>query len=224
MTAFALKMIAIITMFIDHFGYFINNGKISVCNYIGRIAFPIFAFQISQGYIHTSNLKQYFKRLFVFALISQIPFFLYFHTALHFNASLNIFFTLFLGLLCIYSYDKLPSKLFAIPIIAIICYIGEILKVDYGYWGILLIFMFYFTKDNKVLMSILFLVMCLIKYLIPSLLISSLNIQSILLALLTFVSIIPMLLYNGKLGPKTKKLLYIFYPGHLLLLYIATLL
>ena len=77
MSAFVLKIIAIITMFIDHIGYIFSNGKISYFNYIGRLAFPIFAFQISEGYLHTKNLKKYFLRLFLFALISQIPFMLY---------------------------------------------------------------------------------------------------------------------------------------------------
>ena len=46
-------------MFIDHLGYAIY-GKFSYLNYIGRIAFPIFAFQISEGFVHTKNIKKYF--------------------------------------------------------------------------------------------------------------------------------------------------------------------
>ena len=61
MSSFVLKIIAVITMFIDHLGYTIF-GKFSYLNYIGRISFPIFAFQISEGYIHTKNLKKYFMR------------------------------------------------------------------------------------------------------------------------------------------------------------------
>ena len=92
MSSFVLKIIAIITMFIDHLGYAIF-GKFSCFNYIGRLSFPIFAFQISEGYIHTKNLKKYFLRLFLFALVSQIPFML-FHSIISRDFSLNIFFTL----------------------------------------------------------------------------------------------------------------------------------
>ena len=74
MSAFVLKMIAMITMFIDHLGYVVHNGSISWFNYIGRFAFPIFAFQISEGYIHTKDLKKYFFRLFLLAIISEIPY------------------------------------------------------------------------------------------------------------------------------------------------------
>ena len=105
MTSFALKIIALITMFCDHFGDAFL-GHFSIFNLIGRFAFPIFAFQISEGYMHTRNIKKYFLRLSVFALISQIPFSLFSHKFLHSSIlSLNVFFTLLLGLLAIYLFD-----------------------------------------------------------------------------------------------------------------------
>ena len=73
MTSFSLKIIALITMFLDHISYPIFGG-FSYLNLIGRIAFPIFAFQISEGFIHTKNVKKYMLRLLLFAFISQIPF------------------------------------------------------------------------------------------------------------------------------------------------------
>lgn len=107
MTAFVLKIVAMFSMTCDHLSYLIF-GKFSFLNYIGRIAFPIFAFQITEGYVHTSNLKKYFLRLFVFALISQLPFMLFIST--YSNAfHLNVFFTLLLGLLAITIYDKLDK-------------------------------------------------------------------------------------------------------------------
>lgn len=109
MSAFVLKIIAYITMFIDHLGYVVNNGKFSYFNFIGRLAFPIFAFQISEGYIHTKNLKKYFFRLLLFALVSQIPFILFVSTVTK-SFSLNVFFTLLLGLLAIFVYEKVQYK------------------------------------------------------------------------------------------------------------------
>ena len=111
MTSFALKIIAIVSMFCDHFGD-AYIGSFSFFNLIGRIAFPIFAFQISEGFIHTKSIKKYFLRLGIFALISQIPFWLFAHKFLGPNdLSLNVFFTLFLGLLGIYLYNYIV-KLF----------------------------------------------------------------------------------------------------------------
>ena len=59
MSSFVLKIIALISMFIDHLGYTLYQ-KFSNFNYIGRIAFPIFAFQISEGYKHTHSKKKLF--------------------------------------------------------------------------------------------------------------------------------------------------------------------
>ena len=108
MTAYVLKLIAIITMLFDHSGYLIY-GHLSWMNFVGRIAFPIFAFQISEGYIHTHNLKKYFVRLIIFALISQIPY-AWFGYCFFSKMSLNIIFTLILGLLSISIYEFIISK------------------------------------------------------------------------------------------------------------------
>lgn len=221
MSSFVLKMIAVISMCFDHFGYYIYGGTFSWCNYLGRLAFPIFAFQISEGYEHTHNLKKYFWKLFLFAIISQLPFNL-FEYAFGMELHLNIFFTLLLGLLAICLYDKSKNKIIGLLGSAICIIIGELLKVDYGYWGVLLVFSFFILKKNKILLPLGYLAIILLKY-IPLLIQSNYYYPYYLLATFTFLSIIPILLYNGKLGPKTKYLLYIFYPLHLFIIAIATL-
>ena len=133
-------------------------GSPSYLNIIGRIAFPIFAFQISEGYKHTKNLKMYFLRLFIFALVSQIAFMLFRISIGLTNFELNIFFTLLLGLSSITIYDKIKQKynnkyLGILPVILLII-LGQILKCDYGWYGVAIIFLFYLFKDNKVYMNI----------------------------------------------------------------------
>ena len=109
MSSFVLKIIAVVTMFIDHLGYIIW-GRVTFFNYIGRLAFPIFAFQISEGYLHTKNLKKYFLRLIIIAIVSQIPYSLFLSTYSNDYTSPNIFFTLISGLSSITIYDKLKEK------------------------------------------------------------------------------------------------------------------
>ena len=234
MTSFLLKIIALITMFCDHFGYALL-GHSSIFNLIGRIAFPIFAFQISEGYIHTKNIRKYIIRLLVFAIISQIPFHLFLQRFLPNSVgTLNIFFTLLLGLLCmiIYNYISnikrtyLQHKIFGISLgtligiifVLIISYIGQLLKVDYGAWGILVIFAFYLFKNNKLAMIISYICLCIIRY---GYLIIHYGFywQYIHFAIATIFPIIFLLIYNGKQGYKIKYLLYLFYPLHLLSLY-----
>lgn len=237
MTSFVLKIIAVITMFCDHLGDAIY-GSISPFNYIGRIAFPIFAFQISEGFLHTKNLKKYFIRLMLFSLISQIPYILF--LSLYSNSvRLNVFFTLTLGLIAIWLHNyihksistNLSSKInnpFAIKLmkiiveftpVVLICIIGYFAKVDYGWWGVLLVFMFYYFKENKLAMNIAFTTMCIIYYGIDMI---KTGFNTLYIWLFTF-NVLPIIfinLYNGKQGKKLKYFLYIFYPIHLLILYL----
>ena len=134
----------------------------------------------------------------------------------------NIFFTLLLGLIAICAFDKLPNKFMGI-IVAVCCiYLGELLNVDYGYWGVLLVFAFYILRTNKILLVLGYFAIIMLKY-IPILIQSNFNYINMYLAIFTFLAIIPILLYNGKQGLKAKYLLYIFYPLHLAILAISLL-
>ncbi len=225
MTSFKLKIIAIITMVCDHLGDALFS-VVSPLNFIGRMAFPIFAFQISEGYIHTKNIKRYLLRIFVFAIISQIPFYLFIHKFFG-KSGLNIFFTLFLGLISILLYDKIKKKVksknkiinvLAILPAIILSIIGQLLDVDYGWWGVILIFVFFVFKDNKIKTVIAFLILCIIKYSIEIIL-NGFSYLYIQLMLWTMLPIALIVLYNGEQGRKIKYLSYAFYPIHLLLLY-----
>ena len=237
MTSFTLKIIALITMFIDHLGYAIFN-KFSFFNYIGRVAFPIFAFQISEGFHYTKNVKKYFARLLLFAMFSQIPFMLFLSIFSNNIYKLNVFFTLLLGLFSIYIYDKIINSFYitsnvklnnflkfvlGISIVLFIGFIAEFLKSDYGLFGIAVIFLFYLFKNkNYKLRTILYLVfMCLgtfIKYGI--LYLANSNYMYLILCCCTISPIIFICLYNKQQGHKIKYLLYFFYPIHLLVLYL----
>ena len=218
MSAFIFKIIAMITMFLDHLGYAINDGHFSYFNYIGRIAFPIFAFQISEGYIHTQNLKKYFLRLFLFAFISQIPYMIFTSIIPDYGFGLNILFTLFLGLTSIFIYDKCKYKSIGILASVIIGLIAQYSCCDYGIYGIAIIMIFYIFKNNYINASISFLIATSIRYII-SIIKNGYDIRYIYLLVCTCISTILLSLYNGKKGKNTKYLLYIFYPVHLLVIY-----
>ena len=221
MTNFVLKIIAIITMFCDHLGYAIY-GKFSYFNYIGRIAFPIFAFGISEGYLHTKSRKNYLMRLFLFALISQAPF-MFFNSMFREGFMLNIFFTLFIGLVAIIGYENCKNKAIGFLLVICLSITADTLKVDYGYWGILVIFIFHIFKEKKMLMNLSFIGICLVKY-IPSYITSNFYYAYPLLFIFTVLSLIFINLYNGEKGKDTKYLLYGFYPAHLMLLYVMNIL
>lgn len=208
MTSFQLKIIAITTMLIDHIGSVIFPETITF-RIVGRLAFPLFAFLLTEGYIHTSNLKKYIFRLAIFSLISQYPFML----AFGLDAGLNIFFTLAIGLTAIYLSDHYQSYL---PFF-ILAILADLIHTDYGMFGVLLIFLIYEYKNN--FKKMMFYIICLysVFYLIGGLRagIGAIHYYIQFFSLLSFILIA---FYNGREGRKAKYLFYIFYPGHLLIL------
>ncbi len=218
MSIFSLKIIACVTMVLDHIKYAIPETTCFATQYLGRIAFPLFAFLVGEGYCHTSNLKKYSKRLIVFALISQIPFML-FRTLVGEWRMLNILFTLLLGLGTIAVWDKFGKK--SIPIIALLVFLGKILRVDYGWYGVLSVFLLYVFRERKILRIFAFAMLNLIYY--QNRLFLENSLPYLISYICTTIPVIFLLFYNGKLGRKTKYLYYLFYPLHMFLFYIINL-
>ena len=215
MSSFGLKIIALISMLFDHCGYIFLN-KVSFLNILGKFSFPIFAFQISEGYNHTKNLKLYFFRLFVFAFASQIPFMLFLNCIGSSSFTLNIFFTLLLGLLAITIFDKCKNKFLRWFSVIIIAIISQLTHCDYGWFGVTIIFLFYLFKNNKLFMNLSFIIAVAIKYIIAYIKFPS--IFDIYFMISTCLALLFINLYNNKKGRNIKYLLYIFYPLHLMIL------
>lgn len=225
LNSFHLKMIAIVTMTIDHMGYILYPGD-QWFRIVGRLAFPVFAFLIAEGYRHTRNVNKYLLRLSIFAIVVQLPFIVYelFSDSLsqYFylpNVPYNIFFTLALGLSTLIILNEKRKLIFLIPFILFFAYYMEI---DYGIYGVLAIVIMYYYKDWKLLgMWALFNVgYWLVNYYGLGSLTDSdgvLGMPSI--QIYSIIPVIFILLYNGKQGLKARYLFYFYYPVHLLVLY-----
>lgn len=80
MSVFVLKIIALVSMIIDHVGYFMGIHSLvdwdiySLMRSVGRIAFPVYCFLLVNGFEKTSNRQRYLARLMLFAVLSQVPF------------------------------------------------------------------------------------------------------------------------------------------------------
>ena len=236
MSSFVLKIVAIITMLIDHSGDMIIR-HLSIMNVIGRIAFPIFAFQLIVGYKNTSNIKNYIYRLLTFAIISQIPFSFMMYAMGQSILSLNIFFTLTMGVVSLLVYERVNNKFFKYFIIGILIILAQLLKMDYGAWGVILILFIYFLCPNKYVSKepksraekISKYLLFIFGYFTLCLLNSCRYVGNLptpwifALALGTFFPIIFMLLFNGKKGPSLKYFFYLFYPVHIIILDIINL-
>ncbi len=203
----------------------------TVMRLVGRIAFPLFGFLLFEGFMHTSDYKRYLLRVGICALAAEIPFNLIVSnasalygwdnvsTSLFFPRYQNTVFTLFLGLLMLYGMKFVEAKDDITPKAAFKQWFGQLLcvlaacviavfaRLDYSYIGILYLAVLYFFRTNKK-MQILF--GCIVFL--------STNIA----ALLAFV---PIGMYNGQIirSKKFKYFFYIFYPAHLLVLYLISL-
>lgn len=227
-----LKIIAIILMLLDHLWGTIIPGN-QWMTLIGRMAFPIFAFLIVEGFFHTSDLKKYMKRLFIFGLISEIPFNLIYTGSIIFPFHQNVMFTLLLGLLIINEIDKLKNnkeiKKKIIPILKIFLFllISIIGFVDYGVTGVLTIVVFYLFRGFK-LAWIGQLISLILLYIVffegQSVILNIFNYEYFLpLQSIGVLSLIFIWLYNGEKGKNNKLIKYLFYsfyPVHMLVIYL----
>lgn len=214
MNVLILKIIALISMIIDHYGAIFHND-VEIYRIVGRIAFPIYCFLLVEGYTHTRNVKKYASRLLLFALISELPFDLAFYGSLGFEHQ-NVFFTLFIGLVLMHLLDNKEGKYnFNKNILWLLGGLLAMLTyVDYSFIGIIYILAFYYTKDYKNPEKLYRVALIIF---LTNLISAGLKQQFALLSL-------PLIyFYNGKPGPKNKflqLLFYIAYPLHLLLFYI----
>lgn len=206
-----LKLIACLSMFIDHLGAVCFSGMMGF-RIIGRLAFPIYCFLLVEGAVHTRNMKKYILRMGIFALISEVPFDLAFYHRLVYTGHQNVFFTLGLGLLAIWFLEHpieqldIPDVLYKLLVIIAAGLIAEFFNTDYGFTGIAVICIFYYLRGQPQL-----------KYPIAAILLAAMGGVEFYAVL----ALIPILLYNGQRGRQTKVMqygFYIFYPAHLLLI------
>lgn len=216
MNSIRLKWIAIITMLIDHVAAVLlpqTSPAWLVMRVIGRLAFPIFVFLLVEGFHHTKDVNKYLIRLGIFALLSEVPFDLAFYGKVLELEHQNIFFTLFLGLACIYlmslvekKYGKnaVTTNVLNGVVTLTFCVIAFLLRTDYNFAGILLISAFYLFRGNKLLQTFTL-------FFVSAFILGSISVFATL-------AIIPIAFYNGEKGKSMKYFFYCFYPAHLLIL------
>ena len=226
-----LRLLAIVLMLTDHiWATFMVFGD--WMTYIGRLAFPIFAFQIVEGFVHTSNLKKYILRLLVFALITEIPFNLFCSSSWVYPYHQNVLFTLLLGLLAIAVIDKArnsedkksKASVLWLLLIGVVSIIGF---TDYGFLGVLTVIMFYLVRGYKITPLLQLIGMVVIHVFLfegQNIIFEVFN-HTIEFPVQGFAvfALIPIWLYNGKKGRSSKIMqygFYAFYPVHMLVLYL----
>lgn len=227
-----LHIIAMSLMLLDHLWakFILGNQWMT---YMGRLAFPIFAFLISEGFIYTSNFKNYALRLLFFGLVSEVPFDLMYASTVFYPFHQNVMFTLLLGLLAIRGLEQAKrdhtAKAAALGLAKLLaaCAVAAIGMTDYGAQGVLTVVAFYLFRScpfawmgqliSLVLLNIFFFQGM---YIPVQLLGHTIEFQTQGFAVL---ALLPIWLYNGKRGRSCRLFQYgsyIFYPAHMLVLYL----
>lgn len=214
-----LQIFAMVVMVVDHVGVSLLP-EVRLLRCIGRLAFPIFAYFIAEGYARTHHFKKYLLRMVIFAVLSEIPFDLMSSGRIWMGFMQNVLWTFCIALLCLRWLDTLRQRhggtlLWAAGVMLVSAVgfaAGELLFTDYGGWGVLLVIGFslcrelpgYYRCGGELACMVIFAVIAIG------------GIEC--LALLS----LPLLwLYNGKPGCRSKAVQYIcyaFYPVHLLIL------
>ena len=232
-----LKYIAIFAMTINHIGYVFDVGSISpelfnLTILIGYITFPIMAYMITQGFIYTRSRFKYSLRLFIFSIISIVPFHLAFDMANNrpLNLLNNVFFTLFFGLLSLAVFEEARERIKDVKLrnfvsfcsVTLLYYLSQ--WSDWGLYGIPLIMSFYILRNSskKILFPILglFLFISIVmwsNYFVDT----SVTIARPLTSLGILLTIPLLTLYdNKKHNTGWKYFFYFYYPAHLLILFL----
>ncbi len=214
----ALKMIAVMTMLIDHTAVVLienfvlrQGGSVeylamwrsvdNIMRQVGRIAFPIFCYLIVEGFLHTRDTGKYALRLLGFAFISEIPFDLAVFGTWFYPGYQNVYFTLLLGLLAVMGLDRFQKEGILWKqgmVMAACCGTAWMLSCDYGAFGVFFICLLFLLRSDPRQQTIL----------------GSISLLWEPAAVLAFI---PIRMYNGARGNgRLKWFFYVFYPAHLL--------
>lgn len=230
-TSFSLHMMAMLFMLCDHlWGTIVGGNDWLTC--IGRLAFPIYAFMIVEGYFHTKSIKKYVYRLLLFAVLSELPFNLAMGSRLFYPIHQNVLWTFLIAIGLIHWNEEVKGKqiwkriLVGIASVCVGYLVGIITFVDYYHAGIVMVLVFYFFR-SKNWWCYLGQLVCL--WYINIEMLGGFSYEVNILGQTHFIArqgfallaLIPIWLYRGKQGYHNKVLqysYYAFYPLHLLVL------
>ena len=204
-------------MLIDHVGYYLLND-FEPFRMIGRLAMPLFIFMLVEGFKKTSSRPRYFARIFVTALIAEIPVYLL-HISVMTDYYHNILFTMLLSFLALYATEKGKFWFVAVPLVALA---ASAFNCEYGAFGVMLAVGFYLVNKyspKQIFVRFTALLAVLLVTMIPLASYENWPIQ-----LWSICAVIPLALYNGKKGQRLPRyFLYAFYPAHLFAIWLLTL-
>ena len=215
-----LKLIACVTMLIDHVGAVLFPQYISL-RVIGRIAFPIYCFLLAEGVFYTKSPKRYAMRLGVGAVLSELPFDLALFGGITLRYQ-SVMITLLLGFFMGVLMKRARQLHWQVLLIMPFAIIAQWLNTDYGGWGIVLIALFVLSRDLPHRLILQTIGMAVICYLMDSYVMSIAGLR-VPIEMFALTAMVPIALYSGEKMSNSKMLqwaFYLFYPVHLTVLFL----
>ena len=219
LSSFMLRLVALLSMFADHAGLALFPA-VGAFRCLGRVSFPIYCFLLTQGFLHTRDVRAYGRRLLLLALLSEIPFDLLVFGRPASPVEQNVLFSLLLGLLALYAAQSLRSRpLHAFFVLVALSVAAMAARVSYGWLVVALCLCAYYAGASRARLALSTSGVLLLYTL--SLALSGVAASWVLVSLCAQFALIPLLLYNGRRGPRVPLftlLFYAAYPLHLLAL------
>ena len=235
-SAAVLHILAMVLMLMDHLWATLLPAQ-DWLTCAGRVAFPIFAFMSVEGYFHTHNFKKYAQRMLLFSVLSEIPFDLMYGGTWFYPVHQNVIWTLLMGLLGIHLMETVRKKqkpwvyvLVSAGVVAAGGILGTLCMVDYYGVGVLTVFIFYLFRGRKW--------WCLLGQLLALYWVNVQMLGGLMYPIqlfgmefelcqqgLALLALLPIWLYRGRQGYHSKPFqyaCYAFYPAHMLVLALLT--
>lgn len=213
-----LKIIACLTMLVDHTA--VVFGLSMWLRVIGRLAFPIYCFLLTEGMHHTRNAKRYLLRLFTMAILSEPVYDLVLYPGRGIWLHQNVLWTLFLGGAMLWCMGKTEKYVWKILLIVPFALLAQLMRASYGSSGIYMIALFALCRGLPEEKPVLALGLLGINGLMNSAAVTLFGL-AIPVQLFAVLALIPIFLYSGEKRSKSRALcwvFYFFYPLHLLAL------
>ena len=226
LSALGLKLLAMALMLCDHLWAALPAAP-DLLTHIGRLAFPIFAFQVAEGFARTRDRKRYLLRMLAFAAISEVPFDLFYGGTVFYPFHQNVMFTFTLAILLLLGVEKfrkkgkIPYLLAAVAAMILGYVLGTVTMVDYYGCGVVTVLLFYLCREWKwgwlpELAGLLYL---------NGVLLAGEELTAFGVTFpeqgLAALALVPILCYRGRQGPHSRAIqyaCYAFYPVHMLVL------
>ena len=216
--AATLQIIAILSMTIDHIAYYLFPD-LTIFRIIGRLAFPLFAFMLVEGFKHTHSRSRYFLRLLFTALVTQVLFYVV-SSRFGYSYSHNVMFTLTFSLISLICAEQGGFYIIAIPLLALA---AGAFECEYGTYGVLMIIGFYYA--GKIFSKNRYLCVAAQSIVLIAMMSSQALQVGWPIQLYAIFAAVPIALYSGKKGRRLPRLFgYIYYPAHIAVLLLVKLL